>query len=117
MQKYKNLNIICIFLYLFICYLINCWGEDEHATLRSMTSPAHYEMVTSTERVGTCRRRRPDGDLCGPLRGRVARRRLCRSVQVSHVVTAMGGPCGIRPMLMGPARIRALEPVSVIALP
>jgi hypothetical protein len=33
----------------------------------------------------------------------------------SHVVTALGGPCGIRPMVMGPARISALWAASVIA--
>src|SRR5688572_14182872 len=71
-------------------------------------------MVTSTERTRTSRRRRPDGDLRGPLRGRVARRRLCRSLWVSHVVTALGGPCGIWPTVMGPARISALRVVSVI---
>jgi hypothetical protein len=40
----------------------------------------------------------------------VARRRLCRSLWVSHVVTASGGPGGIRPIVTGPARISAFEP-------
>jgi hypothetical protein len=45
----------------------------------------------------------------------VARRRLCRSLRVSHVVTAPRGPCGIRPVVTGPARASVLRVASVIA--
>jgi hypothetical protein len=44
----------------------------------------------------------------------VERRRLCRSLWVSHVITAPGGPRGIRSMITGPARISALRATSVI---
>jgi hypothetical protein len=45
----------------------------------------------------------------------VARRRLCRSLRVSHVVTTPGGPCGIRTMVTGTVRISAWRAASVIA--
>jgi hypothetical protein len=76
--------------------------------------PIAQMKATSTERVRTSRRRRSDRDLCGPVRPQIERRRLCRSLRVSHVVTALGCPCGIRPMVMGPARTSAIRAVSVI---
>jgi hypothetical protein len=65
--------------------------------------------ATYTEHVRTSRRRRSDGDRCGPLRSRVARRRPYRSLRAYRVVTARRGPCGIRPMVMGPTRTSVIR--------
>jgi hypothetical protein len=46
-----------------------CWGEGEHATLRSMpSSPHHPDEDLSTEHARARRRRRLDEDRRGPLR-------------------------------------------------
>jgi hypothetical protein len=65
--------------------------------------------ATYTEHVRTSRRRRSDGDQCRPLRSRVARRRPYQSLWASRVVTARRGPCGIRPIMMGPARTSVIR--------
>jgi hypothetical protein len=70
--------------------------------------------ATSIEHTRTSRGRRPDGGLCDPLLSRVARRRPYRCLWASHALTTGGGPCVIRPIVMGPARTRAIRVVSII---
>jgi hypothetical protein len=93
-----------------------CWGEGEHATLRSMPSSPHH----SDE--GYIHRTRPNKPKVST--GRTPARSPSSSllqdegfveVYGSHVVTAPGGPCEIRPMVTGLARISVLRAVSVIA--
>jgi hypothetical protein len=92
--------------------LAGYWGEGEHASFRSTTSSSHRAYEGHIHR--TSRRHRPDRDLCGSIRSRVARRRTCRSLRASCVITARRGSCGIRPMVMGPARTSTIRAVSVI---
>jgi hypothetical protein len=94
-----------------------CWGKGEHATLRSMPSSPHHSDEYYIHRT---RPNKPKASIgWRPTRSSfvlsVARRRLCRSLWVSHIVTAPGGPCGIRSTVTGPARISALRAAFVIA--
>jgi hypothetical protein len=79
------------FLLFVSCWNVGAKANTLHFALR-LRLPIAQMKATSTERVRTSQRHRPDGDLCGPLRPQVAKRRLCRSLRVSHVVTALGGP-------------------------
>jgi hypothetical protein len=70
-----------------------CWGEGEHATLRSMPSSLHhsdkgYIHITSEQAEGA------DWMETGavPFAPAVASRRFCRRLRVSHVVHRYGRP-------------------------
>jgi hypothetical protein len=93
----------------------NCCGEGEHATLRSTTSSSHHVHKGYIHRTHQNKPRAPTGRRhVRPLRSRVARRKPCRCLRTTRALTTAGGPCVIRPIVMGPARTSAIKAVSVI---
>jgi hypothetical protein len=71
--------------------------------------------TTSTEHARTSRRHRLDEDRRGPPSSSLLQDKGSVEVYESHVVTASGGPCGIRPTVTGPARISVLRAAFVIS--
>lgn len=80
--------------------------------LRRLVTPTE---TTSTEHARASRRRRLDEDRRGPPSSSLLRDEGSVEVYESHIVTAPGGPCGIRPIVTGPARRSVLRAAFVIA--
>jgi hypothetical protein len=80
--------------------------------LRRLVTPTK---TTSTEHARASRRRRLDEDRRGPPSSSLLQDEGSVEVYESHVVTAPGGPCGIRPIVTGPVRTSVLRAAFVIA--
>jgi hypothetical protein len=80
-----------------------CWGEGKDATLRSQ---AFVNLAAPTEA------KRPAGSTLRPLHYKT---KAYDEVAPSHVLTQPGGPCGIRPIVTGPARRSVLRARLVMA--
>jgi hypothetical protein len=80
--------------------------------LRRFVTPME---TTPTQHARASRRRRLDEDRRGLPSSSLLQDEGSVEVYESHVVTAPGGPCGIRPTVTGPARISVLWAAFVIA--
>jgi hypothetical protein len=80
--------------------------------LRRLVNPTK---TTSTEHARASRRRRSDEDRRDPPLSSLSQDEGPVEVYESHVVTALGGPCGTRPIVTGPARRSVLRAAFVIA--
>jgi hypothetical protein len=94
-----------------------CWGEGEHATLRSMPSSPPYTDEDHIHRARPSKPKAPIGWRSARSRFvlSVARRRVCRSLLVPRPHCVGGGASGIRPTITGPVRIKILRFASIIA--
>jgi hypothetical protein len=92
----------------------NCWGEGEHATLRSTTSsPLHADegyIDSVPEQAGGAA---PDGDQCDPFVLVLLDEGPAEVYGPPALPSSSKGPCVIQPMVMGPARSGAIRDVSV----
>jgi hypothetical protein len=71
--------------------------------------------TTSIEQTRASRRHRLDEDRRGPPSSSPLQDEGSVEVYESHVITAPGGPCGIRATITGPARISVLRAAFVMA--
>jgi hypothetical protein len=96
--KMETNHTIIFYASLRIHRLENCWGEGEHATLRSTISTS---CCTDEDHIRRTRRtdqgRWPCGGLFGPLRSGETRRRPHEDHRTSPL-GARRGPCTIWPM-------------------